>query len=244
MKIKIPQEIEITKRHIGIIAVIALLCIGYAVIDTETLTLHAYYPSPVGIYTRLVSINRAAFARDKGDVTIGANNAATRPDGRLGIGTSQPQVKLDVAGQIATSRSVIYKPLSSLPATDVKKGELVYVYNSGDDSFYHYNGAYWVKQRSGKSEGIEWKTVDLSNTEKFNIQCQYYWLTPGNQPGEQRANSAVEIQPSFIWNNANHCVFYNHKTAMSNTWMSYAPLVDVLGLYESCPPGAEGIALP
>ena len=154
MEIKIPQKIVVTKRHIGIFAVIALLCIGYAVIDTETLTLHAYYPSPVGIYTRLVSINRAAFARDKGDVTIGANNAATRPDGRLGIGTSQPQAKLDVRGEIKTdsrlrtARSVVYEPLSELPTSNKIKGELVY--KESDDSFYHYNGDGWVKQ-SGNS---------------------------------------------------------------------------------------------
>ena len=151
---KIPDEIEITKRHIGVIAVIALLCIGYAVIDTETLTLHAYYPSPVGIYTRLVSLNKATFAREKGNVVL---TSERNPTGMVGIGTTDPQAKLDVRGEIKTNsrlqteRSIVYKPLSSLPATDVKKGELVY-YDS-DDSFYHYNGSDWVKQ-SGSDGGV------------------------------------------------------------------------------------------
>ncbi len=96
--IKMPQEIRLTKKHIFALIAIALLIFGYEKMGSETLTLHAYYPSPVGIYTRLVSLNKAAFAREKGDVTIGANNAATRPDGRLGIGTSLPQAKLDVRG--------------------------------------------------------------------------------------------------------------------------------------------------
>ena len=95
-----PQKIELTKKHIAAGIVVAILMFGYEKMGSETLTLHAYYPSPVGIYTRLVSTGKAAFARERGDVTIGANNADTRPDGRLGIGTSQPLAKLDVRGLI------------------------------------------------------------------------------------------------------------------------------------------------
>ncbi len=84
IEIKMPQKMELTKKHVFGFIVIVLLAFGYEKMGSETLTLYAYYPSPVGIYTRLVSINKATFGRDKGDVVlIGDTNA----DGQVVIGT-------------------------------------------------------------------------------------------------------------------------------------------------------------
>jgi hypothetical protein len=55
--------------------------------------------------------------------------------------------------ELEVYRSVTYKPLSSLPATNLKQGELVYVDSNPADSkpgqFYYYGGAGWVAQGAG-----------------------------------------------------------------------------------------------
>ena len=91
----------------------------------ESITITTYYPSPYGSYNELQT-NKLAV----GDV----DNS-----GGLDAGDQPP-----ANGQLYTARSVIFRPQSSLPASDVREGELVY--NNSDDALYLYNGSAWLKQ--------------------------------------------------------------------------------------------------
>ena len=96
--------------------------------EEETLTIATYYPAPYGIYNEMQTNKMAV-----GDV----NNS-----GKLDAGDQPP-----ANGQLYTARSVIYKPQSSLPAFDVREGELVY--SDTDNKFYYYDGSSWVAQGGG-----------------------------------------------------------------------------------------------
>ncbi|MFA6316903.1 MAG: hypothetical protein WC943_05740 [Elusimicrobiota bacterium] len=77
-------RIEIGRKTAGgLLAAVLLLC-AYAAVS-ETLTMTSYYPSPAGVYQRLITTARTVLARD-GD--------------RVGVGTTNPQARLDVAGAV------------------------------------------------------------------------------------------------------------------------------------------------
>jgi len=94
----------------------------------ETFTITTYYPSPYGVYNELQA-NRIAVGDTNDD---GQLTAADLPD---------------ADGQLCTARSVVYKPQSSLPASNVREGELVY--SATDKKFYYYDGSSWVPQAGG-----------------------------------------------------------------------------------------------
>jgi hypothetical protein len=94
----------------------------------ETFTITTYYPSPCGVYNELQS-NRLAV----GDTNI---------SGGLDAGDLPP-----ANGQLYAARSVIYQPQSALPASNARRGELVY--NDSDNEFYYYNGSAWMPQGGG-----------------------------------------------------------------------------------------------
>jgi len=121
---------EIKMKMLAMVLALGLILVfcvssGFA---EESLTISTYYPSPYGSYNELQT-NRLAVGDTNGDGSLGA--------------TDQPPAD----GQLYTARSVIYKPLGSLPATNTRAGELAYL--SSDDSLYLNNGAIWVKQGAG-----------------------------------------------------------------------------------------------
>lgn len=106
-----------------------LLTCSCLVFAEESLIVTTYYPSPDGAYYQL-QVNKLA----AGD---------TNGDGRLTF-LDAPAAN----GQIYTARSVIYKPLDSLPNSDLIIGELAYQ-NSDDELYFYKNSTEnWVKLES------------------------------------------------------------------------------------------------
>ncbi len=104
-----------------------LLCFGYEKMGSETLPLRAYYPSPVGIYTRLVSINKATFAREKG--------VPTGPGGVYGMVSTDGITKSDI---LVTAS---FEPSKCGSVTfPVRKGEYWKILVSRTDFLY----VYWI----------------------------------------------------------------------------------------------------
>jgi len=117
-----------SKLKFFLLALSFILATPFLALAEDSLTITTYYPSPYGTYNKLQS-NRLA---------VGDTNA----DSEM---TSADLPSAD--GQIYAARSVIYKPQSSLPATDLVTGELAY--NSSDSSLYLYNGSAWAAVGSG-----------------------------------------------------------------------------------------------
>lgn len=72
---------------------------------SETLSITTSYPSPTGIYNQLITTGNAAAAPKDTILNRNAGNtllvpSATNAAGKVGIGTSDPQAALDVAGVI------------------------------------------------------------------------------------------------------------------------------------------------
>jgi len=126
-----------------------LLVFCAAELDSESLTLTTYYPAPSGVYARMITTDSTFLARNGGNV---------------GIGTTNPGQKLDVAGNVNVAgsvnaaasvnvgRSVRFAPLSSDPPTaGADKGELIY--NGSEDRFKYYNGSQWQPLAGGGGPG-------------------------------------------------------------------------------------------
>ncbi|HBL16005.1 MAG TPA: hypothetical protein DD417_04385 [Elusimicrobia bacterium] len=91
-------RIDLNRRQFAAALACALVVSAIGILCAETLTMTTYYPSPVGIYRKLVSTAQAVFARDAGDaILVPPSNAA----GKVGIGTTAPVAKLDIQGSIA-----------------------------------------------------------------------------------------------------------------------------------------------
>ena len=78
-------EAKLTSRAARWLVVGACLCLMALVVSPEDITLDTYYPAPTGVYTNMITTQQTILARDSGNV---------------GIGTAQPQAKLDVVGNV------------------------------------------------------------------------------------------------------------------------------------------------
>jgi hypothetical protein len=112
-------HIEISRRRAAAIVAAALLCAG-AVAMSENLTMTTYYPSPSGVYRKLVSTTQTILARDSG---------------RVGIGTTAPSaaVKLDVAGPVRVGNA----------ASDPAGAEGAIYYNTATKKFRGFQNGAW-----------------------------------------------------------------------------------------------------
>jgi hypothetical protein len=118
----------------------------------DYITITTYYPSPYGVYNKLQS-NKLAV----GD---------TNDDSEM-TSSDQPPAN----GQIYTARSVIYKPQSSLPATDLLKGEVAY--NNSDNKLYSYDGSAWAAVGGSSGNGVTMLSAESSGTYSHTNAATY-----------------------------------------------------------------------
>jgi len=111
-------------------------------------------------------------------------------------------------GQIYAARSVIYKPQSSLPASNAVTGELVY--KSSDSSYYYYNGSAWVKQGGGAPD-YDSGWFAANNLTSYNVILTHnlgvfpsrigLWFSPDNPPSSwiYPLNRLFQYETSWGW---------------------------------------------
>jgi len=81
---------------------LAIVLGSVCLLHSETITLTTLYPSPSGIYRRLITTMDTFLARDGGKVTIGDKKPAELiVNGKVGVGTQTALSKLDVNGNSA-----------------------------------------------------------------------------------------------------------------------------------------------
>lgn len=99
---KIVVQFSVDRRAATLI--LAAVAVGAFTIrlSSETLTLATTYPAPAGVYNQIVTTGNAGtvpadttLARSAGNVLLAP---ASNSSGRVGVGTSAPQTKLDVVG--------------------------------------------------------------------------------------------------------------------------------------------------
>ncbi len=95
--------ITIGKREARVLLAAALVAAVPYLLFSETLTLSTTYPSPAGIYKKLIATGEAILGRDGGNVAlVPASNAG----GSVVIGGAAPTAKLSVAGGVSASGSI------------------------------------------------------------------------------------------------------------------------------------------
>jgi len=101
----------------------------------ESVELTTYYPAPYGDYDGL-SANRIAVGSN---YAIPANNGDLVVEGNVGIGTTSPNAKLEVAGDLRVGNY-------TLPATDGTNGQVLQTNGNGTLS--------WVTPSSGQQIAV------------------------------------------------------------------------------------------
>ena len=144
-------------------------------LSSETLTLATTYPAPVGVYNQLVTTGNSGsapadttLARNAGNVILAP---ATNANGRVGIGTSAPQAKLDVGGTVK---------VGGLPADPAGGVDGVLYYNSGTKRLRLFSGSWGDLGASPQGGFCGFVSAPESGT--ANFPCQGTDLSAGACP--------------------------------------------------------------
>ena len=119
----------------------------------ESLTLETYYPAPYGIYSELTTTNSTYLATEGGNV---------------GIGTTDPQAKLEVAGGIKIGQDA---------ATCDSANEGTMRYDTTANRMEYCNGTVW--QELGASNGNISVVTGTNPTCPSGTTHMSYWLPKG-----------------------------------------------------------------
>ncbi|MFC1679348.1 hypothetical protein ACFL2T_03975 [Elusimicrobiota bacterium] len=92
-------HIRINRKTLVAALAIAIVCATAYGVMSEKLTVGTSYPSPVGIYKKMITTAQTILARDAGNV---------------GIGTTNPVAKLDVSGRMAMRGTASGAPVLDL----------------------------------------------------------------------------------------------------------------------------------
>lgn len=85
-EITVRFDLTFSRRFIRTAGALAIMLCAVPELDSESVTLSTYYPAPSGVYTNMITTGNTFLARDGGAGTS------------VGIGTTAPGAKLDVAG--------------------------------------------------------------------------------------------------------------------------------------------------
>lgn len=68
-------EIMLSRTQTGAALAALLLCLLPVCVESDSITLSTYYPSPYGLYTTLTTSDKTTLAKDAGNVVIGPGGA-------------------------------------------------------------------------------------------------------------------------------------------------------------------------
>jgi hypothetical protein len=145
-----PGRPPLPRRHLAWALAALALCAAYEAIP-ETLTMTTYYPSPSGVYRKLVSTAQTLLARDGGNV---------------GIGTSAPRSRLTVSGKAEMDASV-HKPKDGDPAAWPAGFEGEMAYSAARKGLFLFDGTRW------RGAMGSWEEVSLAGPAPFDVECLY-----------------------------------------------------------------------
>jgi hypothetical protein len=155
-------------------ALMAFLMIGaVGVVGSETLSLVANFPSPIGIYNRLVSTGQTILARE---------------GGRVGIGTGAPRATLEINGDTRVQTDVVVGGgvslggalgLASLgaPPTGGSAGQLYY--DSSARQIREHTGSSWRQMHANPASYVIQNTVQASPGQVVTATCTKGSITGG-----------------------------------------------------------------
>ncbi|MFC1679344.1 hypothetical protein ACFL2T_03955 [Elusimicrobiota bacterium] len=129
-------HIRIDHKTLVAVLAIAIVCATAYGVMSEKLTVGTSYPSPVGIYKKMITTDQTVLARDTGNV---------------GIGTTAPQAKLDVA---STDSGFLPPRMTTEQITAIAEppeGSIIYDMTSRDLSVF--DGKDWTPVSGGGDQG-------------------------------------------------------------------------------------------
>jgi hypothetical protein len=144
-------------------------------LSSETLTLTTTYPAPVGVYNQIVTTGNSGtlpadttLAKNAGNVILApAGNA----NGRVGVGTSVPQAKLDVGGTVR---------VGSFPGDPGGGTDGVIYYNSATKTMRLFSGTWG--DLGGSPQGGFCGFASTPGSGTANLLCQGSDLSKGACP--------------------------------------------------------------
>lgn len=113
-----------------LIAALALIPPPAKNLESEEMILTTWYPSPLGIYRQLTTTG--------GSIANPVNTILNRNAGNVGIGTTNPQAKLDVAGD----GSAILIPRKTTAGDPAGSNGMIY-YNGNSNKFRIFQNGAW-----------------------------------------------------------------------------------------------------
>jgi len=117
-------------------------------LGSEGLAMSSYYPSPSGVYTKMLTTSDTFLAKTGGHVGIGTTNPSGVLDvkgtgdvlfntsGSVGIGTTSPVAALDVTGSVKIGSG-------GQPCDSTHRGMLESYINAGTSRLRYCDGANW-----------------------------------------------------------------------------------------------------
>lgn len=158
-RLKRPELVIRVDRRAAIV-IAAALAIGTLALklSSESLTVTASYPSPVGIYNQIVTTGNSGAAPTDTTFNRNAGNTIlvppTNASGNVGVGTTSPTSKLTVAGSIAGSSTIQVGTL----AADPPGADGMLYYNSTTKKVRVYQGGAWADLGGGSATAGQYYT--------------------------------------------------------------------------------------